>query len=82
MATPIKFLFPPIEKKPFLLNKQKAGAVARRRVSTGNVREERPGGRRLQEKGEGFLGLGFLCFFSKCAKLPSLSFVCVEGYYL
>ena len=35
MATPIKSLFPPIEKKPFLLNKQKkAGAVARRRVST------------------------------------------------
>ena len=34
MATPIKSLFPPIKKKPFLLNKQKAGAVARRRVST------------------------------------------------
>ena len=35
MATPIKSLFSPIEKKkPFLLNKQKAGAVARRRVST------------------------------------------------
>jgi len=34
MATPIKSLFPPIEKKPFLLNKQKVGAVARRRVST------------------------------------------------
>jgi hypothetical protein len=35
MATPIKSLFPPIEKKPFLLNKQKkTGAVARGRVST------------------------------------------------
>jgi len=37
MATPIKSLFPPIEKKPFLLNKytkKKAGAIARRRVST------------------------------------------------
>jgi hypothetical protein len=34
MAIPIKSLFPPIEKKPFLLNKQKVGAVARRRVST------------------------------------------------
>jgi hypothetical protein len=35
MATPIKSLFPPSEKKPFLLNKQKkAGVVARRRVST------------------------------------------------
>jgi len=34
MVTPIKSLFPPIEKKPFLLNKKKAGAVARRRVST------------------------------------------------
>jgi hypothetical protein len=29
MATPIKSLFPPIEKKPFLLNKQKVRAVAR-----------------------------------------------------
>ena len=26
MATPIKSLFPPIEKKPFLLNKQKSGS--------------------------------------------------------
>jgi len=38
MATPIKSLFPPIEKKPFLLNKKKAGAVARRRVSTQSMR--------------------------------------------
>jgi len=57
-------------------------AKGKERLVFGNVREERPGGRRLQEKGERFLGLGFLCFFSKCAKLPSLSFVCVEGYYL
>ena len=34
MATPIKSLFPPIEKKPFLLNKQKVRVVARRCVST------------------------------------------------
>jgi hypothetical protein len=34
MATLIKSSFFPIKKKPFLLNKQKIGAVARHRVST------------------------------------------------